>query len=70
MYTLDENKLRELGPEQLQELQKLDFLASCYIIISSLFQLHRLMQLRNQKTGELVNYRIDLLPQSANEGSV
>ncbi len=70
MYTLDERKLRALSPEQLQELHKLDFLPGCYIIIGSLFQIHELMKLRNQKTGELINYRIDLQPESANEGSV
>lgn len=64
MYTLDERKIRELSPEQVQELHKLDFLPACYIIMSSLFQVHHLMALRNRKSGELANYRIELQPQA------
>lgn len=69
MYTIDESKLRALRPEQVQELHKLDFLPACYIILASLFQVHNLMKLRHRKTGQFVNYRIDLpQPGAANAG--
>ena len=55
--------------EQLLELHQLDFLPACYIILASQFQLHNLIKLRNRKTGEVVNYRIDLpQPGAANAG--
>ena len=51
---------------QVQELYKADFLPACYVILGSIFQLHRLMYLRNKKDFErIVNYRIDLEPQAA-----
>jgi hypothetical protein len=65
MFTIDERKLGELNPEQLQDLHKLGFLAACYIILGSMFQVHRLMKLRNQKSGEVANYRIELPSQAA-----
>lgn len=67
MFTIDERKMRALTAEQITELHKLDFLPACYIIMASLFQLHELMRLRNLKSGELCNYRIELLPQGQNQ---
>jgi len=64
MYTLDERKLAALSPEQILELHNLGFLSACHLIMASVFQVHRLMRLRNRKSGELANYRIDLPPQS------
>lgn len=64
MFTISQRKLRELKPEQVQELFSNEFLAACYLILGSLFQLHRLMQLRIRKGIEgIVNYRIDVDPQ-------
>lgn len=60
MFTVDERKLKALSAEQLVELHQLDFLPACYIILSSLFQMHSLMMLRNRKIDEKVNYRIEL----------
>jgi hypothetical protein len=60
MFTIDERILGELNGEQLQEMHKLGFLAACNIILASIFQVHRLMKLRNQKSGEVANYRIEL----------
>lgn len=69
LFTVDEGKLKALRAEQLLELHKLDFLPACYIILGSQFQLHNLMKLRNRKTSEVVNYRIDLpQPGAANAG--
>ena len=69
LFTVDEGKLRGLRAEQLLELHQLDFLPACYIILASQFQLHNLIKLRNRKTGEVVNYRIDLpQPGAANAG--
>lgn len=63
IMTVSERKLRELTEAQLQELHKADFLPACYVILGSVFQLHRLMYLRNKKGIErIVNYRIDLEP--------
>jgi len=63
MFTVDERKLRELAPEVAQELHKLDYLPACYLIFGSLFQMHNLMKLRNRKSDEQVNYRMELDPQ-------
>jgi len=66
IFTISERKLRELTDAQVQELYKADFLPACYVILGSIFQLHRLMYLRNKKDFErIVNYRIDLEPQAA-----
>lgn len=70
MFTVDEQKLKALTPEQLQELHKLDFLPACYLILASLFQVHQLMRLRNRKSGEVVGYRINLQPHIFNVGGV
>jgi hypothetical protein len=60
MSTLDERKLKTLTPEQVQELHQLDYLPACYVILGSLFQLHKLMKLRHEKGVErLQNYRIE-----------
>jgi hypothetical protein len=65
LLTLDEVKLRQMSNDVLQELHKLDFLAALYVIYGSLFQIHRMMQLRNRKTVEQLSYRIELDPQPA-----
>lgn len=65
LMTLDEAKLRQMPNDVLQELHKLDFLAALYVIYGSLFQIHRLMQLRNRKSLDKLAYRIDLDPQPA-----
>jgi hypothetical protein len=65
LMTFDETRLRGLSAEQLQDLYKQDFLAACYLMYGSLFQLHRLMQLRTRKSIEQVNYRIELDPAPA-----
>lgn len=64
LLTLDEVKLRQMANEVLLELHKLDFLAALYVIYGSLFQIHRMMQLRNRKTVEQLSYRIELDPQA------
>jgi hypothetical protein len=65
MYTLNERKLKELTQEQQLELLKEDYLPACYIIMASLFQVHRLMGLRDQKGVEKIqSYRIVLDPAS------
>ncbi|MEY4641761.1 MAG: hypothetical protein RLZZ227_1755 [Pseudomonadota bacterium] len=63
MQTLSERKLQELTPEQAHELRLSGFLPACYLIFSSLFQIHKLMQLRNRKSPDQLNYRIELDPQ-------
>lgn len=63
LFTISESKLRALTDAQLQDLHKSDFLPACYVILGSLFQLHRLMRLRDGKGFEkIINYRIDLEP--------
>jgi len=54
LQTISENKLRALDAERLAELQKADFLPACYLILGSLFQLHRVVRLRNQKGNDLI----------------
>lgn len=59
LHTLDEVKLKNLTAEQLKELQDQDFLAPCYLILASLYQLNNMVRLRNRKGGEqLVNFRL------------
>ncbi|HTR00977.1 MAG TPA: SapC family protein [Candidatus Acidoferrum sp.] len=65
MYTISMQKLKELGPQVTQELIDVEFLPACYLILGSLFQLHRLMQLRNkQNVDGGLDYRIDVGPQT------
>ncbi|MDY6984429.1 MAG: SapC family protein [Pseudomonadota bacterium] len=64
LMTFDEVKLRQLPDDKVLELNKLDFLAACYVIYGSLFQIHRMMQLRNRKLPSPLNYRIELNPQA------
>ncbi|MEI7950177.1 MAG: SapC family protein [Gammaproteobacteria bacterium] len=60
MYSLNETKLRELPPEQILELHKLDMLPVCYLMLGSLMQLPNLMKLRNKKVEEkIIDYRIE-----------
>ncbi|MES2605655.1 MAG: SapC family protein [Pseudomonadota bacterium] len=66
MYTINENKMRALTPEQVQELHKLDFLPPAYIMMGSLYQLNTLLKLRNKKSEEkIVDFRIELDPKPA-----
>ena len=67
MFTIDEKKMRELKPEQVQELHKLDFLAPAYIIMGTLYQLNTLLKLRNKKNLEqIAEFRLELnAPQQA-----
>ena len=60
LATIDENKLKALSAEQLKELQSLDFLASCHLMLVSLYQLRQLIRLRNRKGGEqITNFRLE-----------
>ncbi len=60
LSTIDENKLKALSAEQIKDLQTRDFLAPCYLMLVSLFQLRQLIRLRNRKGGEqIVNFRLD-----------
>lgn len=63
LMTFDEVKLRQLPDDKVLEMNKLDFLAACYVIYGSLFQIHRMMLLRNRKMPSVLNYRIELNPQ-------
>jgi hypothetical protein len=66
MFSINENKLRELDVEQLKTLQKQGYLPACYMLLSSMFQLPRLLRLRNLKGGEqIVDYRTTLMPGEA-----
>lgn len=66
LQTVSERKLRALSPAQLEELHRLDFLPACYLILGSLFQLHRIIRLRNQKGNDpIVAVRVELEPQEA-----
>lgn len=65
LLTFDDVKLRQLDDAKVVELNKLDFLAACYMIYASLFQIHRMMQLRNRKMVEQLAYRIELNPGAA-----
>ncbi|HHX83449.1 MAG TPA: SapC family protein [Pseudomonadaceae bacterium] len=66
LQTVSERKLRDLAPAQLEELHKLDYLPACYLILGSLFQLHRIVRLRNQKGDDpIVAIRVELEPQDA-----
>ena len=66
MFVINENKLRELSTEQLQTLQKPGYLPACYMMLSSMFQIPRLLKLRNLKDGEqIVDYRVELTAQQA-----
>jgi len=61
IYSIDERKLKELTPEQVNELHSLDYLPACYIMLGSVFQLNKLIRLRNEKGGEqIVNFKIEI----------
>lgn len=65
MFTIDEAKLRKLPEAQQLDLLKSNFLPPCYLIMSSLFQMHQLIKLRNKKLDEkLASYRIEIGPQT------
>lgn len=59
LLTIDENRLRALDAAQLKELQDANFLAPCYLILTSLYQLKHMLRHRNRKGGEqIVNFRL------------
>jgi hypothetical protein len=59
LLTIDEVRLKELDAAQLKELQDANFLAPCYLILSSLYQLKHMLRQRNRKGGEqIVNFRL------------
>jgi len=64
MYTIDPQKLLNLDAEVLQQLNKKEFLAASYVMMSSLFHIHNLMKLHNRKGFEKIrDYTIDTNPQ-------
>jgi hypothetical protein len=68
LSTIDENKLKALSGEQLKDLQNQDFLAACYLMLVSLYQLRQLIRLRNRKGGEqITNFKLEFpnVPQAA-----
>lgn len=66
LQTVSERKLRELDSGKLAELQALDFLPACYLILGSMFQLHRVVRLRNKKSNDpIAGLRVELQPQDA-----
>ncbi len=54
MFQINEGKLRELESDKLLELHKLDFLAPAYMILASMFQMPRLLRLRNKMQEEQI----------------
>ncbi len=61
LFTVDENALKDLSAEQLKELQVLGFLAPCYLMLVSLYQLNQLIRQRNRKGLEqITGFRIEL----------
>lgn len=54
MFTIDQRKMKQLTSEQVLEMHKSELLPFCYLVMSSVFQCHRLIQLRNRKTSEKV----------------
>lgn len=60
LSTVDESKLKALGAEQLKDLQNLDYLAPCYLMLVSLHQLRQLIRLRNRKGGDqITNFKLE-----------
>lgn len=69
LATVDEGKLKALSAEQLKELQNLDYLAPCHLMLVSLYQLRQLIRLRNRKGGEqITNFRLEF-PNEAQPGA-
>lgn len=63
MFTIDQTKMKQLTPEQVQDMYKSELLPFCYLVMSSVFQCHRLLQLRNRKSDEkLTTYQIEISP--------
>lgn len=61
LSTISESKLRALDSARLSELHQADFLPACYLILGSLFQLHRVVRLRNQKGNDpIAGVRVEL----------
>ena len=59
LLTIDETRLKALDATQLKELQDANFLAPCYLILTSLYQLKHMLRQRNRKGGEqIVNFRL------------
>lgn len=59
LFTIDEARLKALDGVQLKALQDANFLAPCYLILTSLYQLKHMIRQRNRKGREqIVNFRI------------
>lgn len=59
LFTIDETKLKALDATQLKSLQDSNFLAPCYLILTSLYQLKHMIRQRNRKGREqIVNFRV------------
>jgi hypothetical protein len=67
LHSIDEGKLNQLSAEDLKSLQNDNFLAPCYLILGSLYQLNQLIRLRNRKGGkeQFVNFRLKFGEQAA-----
>lgn len=59
LFSIDESRLKALDPAQLKALQDSNFLAPCYLILTSLYQLKHMIRQRNRKGREqIVNFRV------------
>jgi hypothetical protein len=59
LLSIDETRLKALDAAQLKSLQDSNFLAPCYLILTSLYQLKHMIRQRNRKGREqVVNFRI------------
>jgi hypothetical protein len=59
LFTIDETRLKALDAAQLKALQDSNFLAPCYLILTSLYQLKHMIRQRNRKGREqIVNFRV------------
>ena len=59
LFTIDESRLKALDAAQLKALQDSNFLAPCYLILTSLYQLKHMIRQRNRKGREqIVNFRV------------
>lgn len=59
LLTIDETRLNVLDAAQLKALQEANFLAPCYLILTSLYQIKHMLRQRNRKGGEqIVNFRL------------
>lgn len=52
LYTIDEDKLNELSPQSLSQLQQSGYLAAIYAMVHSTGQIYRLIELKNQRLNQ------------------